>query len=97
MKAMNLSHLCLVHSNDSGFCVQCGINGCSYTVKSFSAVYSHIYRIHLDSGVIQKRRRSQTEQESCFAVTVSSAQQQSEHQGDYVDAGKCPLLSSISC
>ena len=54
--AMNLSHLRLVHANEPRFVVQCGIGGCSYTAKSFSALYSHIYRKHSDSGVIQKRR-----------------------------------------
>ena len=53
---MNLSHLRLVHANEPRFVVQCGIGGCSYTARSFSAFYSHIYRKHPDSGVIQKRR-----------------------------------------
>ena len=96
--ALNLNHLRLVHSNDSGFRVQCGISGCSYTAKSFSALYSHIYRKHPTSGVIQRRHRSQGEQESSSAVTVSTDLPQSYVQRDSeycVDAGKwhVPLLS----
>ena len=53
--ALNLSHLRLVHGSDPRFCVQCGVGGCPYTGKSFSALYSHIYRSHPDCGVIQKR------------------------------------------
>ena len=52
-----LNHLRLVHSNDPRFCAQCGIGGCSYTGRSFSALYSHIYRRHPESGVIRKRDR----------------------------------------
>ena len=36
-------------------CVQCGIDGCSYTGRSFSALYSHIYRKHKESGIIRQR------------------------------------------
>ena len=45
----------LVHRNDPRFCAQCGIGGCSYTGRSFSALYSHIYRTHPDSGIIKRR------------------------------------------
>ena len=48
-----LSHLCTVHSNDSNFSVACGLGGCATTSKTFSALYSHIYRRHPD--VIRKR------------------------------------------
>ena len=50
-----LSHLRLVHGNDPRFCAPCGIGGCSYTGKSFPALYSHIYRTHPESGVIKPR------------------------------------------
>ena len=52
--ALNLSHLRLLHGNEPRFSVQCGVGGCVYTGRSFSALYSHIYRHHPDCGVIQK-------------------------------------------
>jgi hypothetical protein len=48
--ALVLSHLRLVHSNDPHFVVLCG---CSKTSRSFTALYSHIYRHHHD--LIQAR------------------------------------------
>ena len=50
-----LNHLRLVHRNDPRFCARCGIGGCSYTGRSFSALYSHIYRRHPESGIIKRR------------------------------------------
>ena len=41
-----LSHLRTIHFSDPNFLVACGINGCANTSKSFSALYSHIYRHH---------------------------------------------------
>ena len=49
-----LSHLRAIHSSDPHFYVCCGIDDCSYTTMSFSALYSHIYRRH--SHVINKRQ-----------------------------------------
>lgn len=49
-----LSHLRTVHSSDSCFIVTCGLHGCTTTSRSFSALYSHIYRRHRD--VIKKRK-----------------------------------------
>ena len=57
--ALNLSHLRLLHSNDPRFRVQCSIGGCSYTGVSFSALYSHIYCRHPNSGIIEKCRRQE--------------------------------------
>ena len=53
---LSLNHLRLVHGSDPRFSAQCGIDGCSYTGRTFSALYSHIYRTHPECGVIQKRR-----------------------------------------
>lgn len=50
-----LSHLRLVHGSDPRFSAQCGIEGCSYSARSFSVLYSHIYRRHPESGVITRR------------------------------------------
>lgn len=44
--ALLLSHLRLVHSSDPRFLVCCGINSCTVTSKSFSSLYSHVYRHH---------------------------------------------------
>ena len=41
-----LGHLRTVHSSDPRFNVTCGLDGCTTTSKSFSALYSHIYRKH---------------------------------------------------
>lgn len=51
-----LNHLRTVHSNDPRFQVACGIDGGATTSKSFSALYSHIYRRHPD--MIKKQRES---------------------------------------
>lgn len=51
-----LSHLRLVHSNDPGFLVRCGIeSGCSYTARIFSALYSYVYQRHREAGIINSR------------------------------------------
>ena len=54
-----LSHLRSVHSMDPHFHVMCGIDGCVNTSKTFSALYSHIYRHHPNVGIIRQRSRSQ--------------------------------------
>ena len=41
-----LGRLRTVHSSDPRFLVCCGIDGCSTTLKDFSALYSHIYHYH---------------------------------------------------
>ena len=51
-----LSHLRIVHSHDPRFNVTCGVDGCTRTFRSFSALYSHIYRQHKSSGIIQSER-----------------------------------------
>ena len=54
--ALLLSHLRLLHSNDPRFLVRCGIEpGCSYTARTFSALYSHVYRKHKQAGIISSR------------------------------------------
>lgn len=50
-----LSHLRIVHSHDPNFLVTCGLSGCATTCKSFSALYSHVYRKH--SEFINKRNK----------------------------------------
>ena len=53
--AILLSHLRLVHSSDPRFLVCCGINSCTVTSRSFSSLYTHVYRRHPGAGI---RRRS---------------------------------------
>ena len=53
--AQSLSHLRLLHRNDPRFSVRCGVSGCSYVGKSFSALYTHVYRNHPGAGIIHKR------------------------------------------
>ena len=94
--ALNLSHLRLVHGNDSNFHVQCGIGSCSYTAKSFSTFYSHIYRKHPDSGVIQKRDSQKQQQNPAISESTSSQQSdQCEIQGEYMDTGKYQKLFCV--
>ncbi len=49
-----LSHLRSVHASDPRFHVTCGIGGCTVSSRSFSALYSHIYRHHPNEGIVQK-------------------------------------------
>jgi hypothetical protein len=51
-----LSHLRSVHSNDPRFNVMCGLEGCSSTFTTFSALYSHIYRRHPSSGIVSSEK-----------------------------------------
>lgn len=73
--AIILSHLRTVHSSDPRFLVTCGLNGCASTSKTFSALYSHIYRHHQD--YIKKRiSASAAESESSqFEASVDVADQ----------------------
>ena len=48
-----LSHIRAFHENEPNFCVVCGLDGCSTTSKTFSGLYSHVYRHH--SNYIDKR------------------------------------------
>ena len=50
-----LSHLRSVHASDPQFHVVCGVGGCTVSSKSFSALYSHIYRHHANVGIVKKR------------------------------------------
>ena len=71
--ARNLSHLRLLHSSDPRFSVQCGIGGCAYTGRSFSALYSHIYRRHPEDGIIQKREHQLSIPQEVESALVSGA------------------------
>ena len=61
-----LRHLRTVHASDANFSVTCGLGGCRTTSKSFSALYSHIYRHHPD--IIKKRAERQ---ELCEDVPIA--------------------------
>ncbi len=64
-----LSHIRAVHSHDPNFFVTCGLGGCGTTSRSFSALYSHVYRRHSD--VISKRVKSNSEVTSSEAIDLS--------------------------
>ena len=57
-----ISHIRTVHSNDPRFKITCGLEGCAAsTYKSFSALYSHLYRHH--QWLIKKRKGETAESE----------------------------------
>ena len=67
-----LSHLRTVHASDPNFSIACGLDGCATTSKSFSALYSHVYRHHPD--IIKKRKELEpilpdTNNEQSFSST----------------------------
>ena len=68
-----LSHLRLVHSHDPRFNVACGLNGCTYSARSFSALYSHIYRKHQASGAIQPRQQRDSSLRECNLLPADQA------------------------
>ena len=67
-RALNLSHLHLVQRNDPRFNMLCGIGGCTHTSRTFSSLYSHIYRSHRDCGIIEKRGECSTSGQSDSAT-----------------------------
>lgn len=73
---MLLSHLRTVHSNDPRFHVTCGVGGCTVSSRSFSALYSHIYRHHPDVGIVKKREfaLSSQAQQPCVNVSATVSQ-----------------------
>ena len=66
---LQLNHLRTVHSSDPRFSARCGIGGCSYSARSFSALYSHIYRNHRDAGITGSRGIEQLFQSSSDCTT----------------------------
>lgn len=67
--ALLLSHLRLVHSNDPRFLVCCGINSCTVTSRSFSSLYTHVYRHHPDAAI---RRQSANSSSVVQSTSTSS-------------------------
>lgn len=41
-----LAHIRLVHADEPGFNVQCGIQGCSRTFRKYLTFRNHVYAIH---------------------------------------------------
>ena len=70
-----LSHLRLVHGNDPRFCAPCGIQGCAYTGRSFSSLYSHIYRNHPE--II--RRRGERPEVVTETESTETSEQEVQH------------------
>ena len=88
-----LSHLRIVHSNDSRFNVTCGVDGCSRTFRTFSAFYSHIYRQHKNSGIILRDRiqKNPCNTEPFEAVLLCNADPPMESFGLDDPHGRCNL------
>ena len=85
--ALLLSHLRLLHSNDPRFLVRCGIEpGCTYTARTFSALYSHVYRKHRQTGVIRSRSSTVELEEPAGTVHLSDMSEQCFEQ--FTGAGK---------
>lgn len=59
-----ISHLRLVHSNDSGFNVTCGINECRNNYRKCASFITHVYRCHRDV-IIQSKRKKSTIPNTC--------------------------------
>ncbi len=74
--AILLSHLRLVHSNDPRFLVCCGINSCTVTSRSFSSLYTHIYRHHPGAGI--KRRSA-----SSLSMEVPTVSESESHEDTF--------------
>ena len=86
-----ISHIRIVHSNDPRFKFTCGLAGCAATTyKSFSALYSHLYRHH--SWLIKKRKGGVTP-DSEFEISEAG---DSEAAGDpiFIDTTPCSTSGS---
>ncbi len=82
--ALLLNHLRLVHANDSRFQVCCGINSCFVTCKSFSSLYSHVYRHHPDAAGIRQR----TVKSVIAEPTILKAQHLLNEESSFLATGK---------
>ena len=67
-----LGHLRTVHSSDPRFNVVCGIDGCSRSYRTFSGFYSHIYRQHKTSGIVQRESRSRVSDRAADSIQADS-------------------------
>lgn len=100
-KSLVLSHLRLVHKNDPKFLAQCSVDGCTYTSRTFDALYSHIYRRHPECGIIQRKGPSSRLRIDLGAniqtpvVTHVPNEEQVNLQLDPVVTGECYKISSI--
>ena len=80
-----LSNLRIVHSSDPRFNVVCGIDRCSQTFHTFSALYFHIYRQHKTSGIIQRAQNiTSTEPFEALSLPGSELDEYNPH----TDLGK---------
>lgn len=44
-----LSHIYMQHSQEPGFNVRCGVNGCPRTYNKYNSFYRHLHREHIES------------------------------------------------
>ena len=66
-----LSHLRTIHANDVNFFVICGIDDCSFAARSFSGLYSHVYRHH--PQIICKRKALEYHSSSSMILSEPNA------------------------
>lgn len=48
-------HVFEAHSNEPRFCIMCGIEGCSMTFKTYSALSSHLSRKHPNTTIVSQQ------------------------------------------
>ena len=93
-----LGHLRTVHSSDPRFNVVCGIDGCSRSYRTFSGFYSHIYRQHKTSGIVQRESRSQVARVSDCAADSIQADSNADVQYDpESDMGEYYFIVHTTC
>ncbi|XP_065902216.1 uncharacterized protein [Dysidea avara] len=71
-----LSHIRAYHSNEPNFCVTCGLDGCSTTSRTFSGLYSHIYRHHRE--YIDKRGSCNADNDDIVESTSNQGKTQAQ-------------------
>ncbi len=47
-----IPHIRLVHSNQPGFCVTCGLDGCQRTFRNMKTFTNHMYQFHMISRTV---------------------------------------------
>ncbi len=47
-----IPHIRLVHSNQPGFCVTCGLDGCQRTFRNMKTFTNHMYQFHMISRAV---------------------------------------------
>lgn len=80
-----LRHLRTIHCSDSHFSANCRLGGCGYTARSFTALYSHVYRNH--PGIIQRRGDCDIELERSLMSSLVTASDSSDQDNELTAIG----------